>query len=416
MKITLLALVLAVITLTSCVEELENVVAPRVNTDSLLAITTPIDSADQSIISGVYIVDSPSDRFGDTVAVQCRNSIVTIFTVKGAAYFALRGGIRSDSVLLAGYWRGVQGAQTGAVYMKVSPDEGGSDLAKHKGSGKGLILRGLIDVPDASRPESFVIRKVEKEFERLRGFQILAHRGGGRNSERLGYSENSIELLLVAPFLGATGVEIDIQRTKDNVPVVFHDPTFTSRTVRNPYLIGNISNYTYKNLQIIARLIYGERIPTLEEYLAAVVDNTQLSLVWLDIKAYELTDQIITIQSHAIEHAKLKGRKLQILFGVPDDNVLNAYRRSPLKGTVPVLCELDATVTREIDAQVWAPRFTLGLQKELVSEMQKEGRQVYVWTLDDPVFMLDYLREGSFDGILTNYPTLLAAIFRTRTI
>lgn len=423
MKTACIAIALVGLILSSCVAELEPVLTPNVNTDSVLAITTTIDSSSRSIVSGVYVVDSPSRRFGDTVAVQCRGSVVTIFTVKGAVYFAMQGGLRDDSVLLLGYWRGVQGPQAGSAHLTVRPDEGGADLARGKGNGKGMVFRGFINVPESGSPEELVLRKVEKEFERLRGFQIIAHRGGGRNSERLGASENTLELVLLAPFFGATGIEIDIQSTKDNVPIVFHDPTFTSRTVRSPYLIGNVSNYTYKNLQTLARLIYGERIPTLEEALTTVIDRTELSFVWLDVKAVHLTDSIIGIQRRALEYARFKGRNVQILFGIADDDALNAYRRSPLKGSVPglkgtvsVLCELDVQIVRELNAQVWAPRFTLGIQKDLVNQMQKEGRDVYVWTLDDPVFMLDYLREGDFDGILTNYPTLLAAIFRTRIL
>lgn len=416
MKSIALLLAIAVVVLSACTAELEPVAAVNVSTDSILAITTPIDTAKRSLISGVYVVDSHSRRFGDTVAVQTRGSLITIFTVKGVAYFAMRGGLRDDSVLLLGYWRGVQGPDAGEARLTMTPEEGGSDVAAGKGNGKGFILRGEITVPGSNRPEPLILRKIEKEFERLRGFQIIAHRGGGRNSERLGFSENTIEIMLLSPVLGATGVEIDIQSTKDGVPIVFHDPTFTTRTVRSPYLIGKVDNYSYKNLQTLARLIYGERIPTLEETLTAAIDRTDLTFVWLDVKAAQLTDSIIRIQTRAIEYAKLKGRNIRIMFGIPDDEVLNAYRRSPLKGTVPVLCELDPSIVRELDADVWAPRFTLGLQKELVNEMQKEGRDVYVWTLDDTGFMIQFLREGDFDGVLTNYPTLLAAIFRTRVL
>ena len=40
--------------------------------------------------------------------------------------------------------------------------------------------------------------------------------------------------------------------------------------------------------------------------------------------------------------------------------------------------------------------------------MQAEQRKVLSWTLDDPVYMRRFLTEGRFDGILTNYPSVLA--------
>ncbi|MCX6140753.1 MAG: glycerophosphodiester phosphodiesterase family protein, partial [Candidatus Kapabacteria bacterium] len=141
--------------------------------------------------------------------------------------------------------------------------------------------------------------------------------------------------------------------------------------------------------------------------------STLLSFVWLDNKAPLIVDSVIRIQKEMLDYAKTRGRDIRILFGIPADDILTAYESSPLKGTTPVLCELDVDIVRRVNAEVWAPRFTAGTQDALVAEMQKEGLQVYVWTLDDEDFIRRYLKADVFDGILTNYPTLLAAIFYT---
>jgi glycerophosphoryl diester phosphodiesterase len=39
--------------------------------------------------------------------------------------------------------------------------------------------------------------------------------------------------------------------------------------------------------------------------------------------------------------------------------------------------------------------------------MQSEGRKVIVWTVDEPQFIQEYINAG-FDGMVTNYPTLVA--------
>jgi glycerophosphoryl diester phosphodiesterase len=223
-------------------------------------------------------------------------------------------------------------------------------------------------------------------------------------------------MMMLASLLGATGIEIDIHMTKERIPIVFHDPTFTGRTVPSPYVIGNVENFTLAQMRIAARLVNGESIPTLREALKAVIDSTTLSLVWLDNKAPQVVDSVIVIQQEMLDYAKKQGRDIRILFGIPADDILQAYLKSPLKGTVPVLCELDVTTVREVDAEVWAPRFTAGTQEELVGEMQKEGREVYVWTLDDEAFIRQFLQADVFDGILTNYPTLLAALFYTKQV
>ena len=57
---------------------------------------------------------------------------------------------------------------------------------------------------------------------------------------------------------------------------------------------------------------------------------------------------------------------------------------------------------------MWAPRFTLGLQNDAVLQMKAEGRKSFVWTLDEAQYMQQFITEGKFDGILSNYPSLVA--------
>ena len=142
-------------------------------------------------------------------------------------------------------------------------------------------------------------------------------------------------------------------------------------------------------------------------------------MVWLDVKDASITDEIIRLQQEAVEYAASKGRQVRFLFGIPDDDVLNAYRNSSRRGTVEVLCELDPSIVLEIDAQVWATRFTDGVQESTAQWMLDNDKEVYVWTLDDPEFIKSFLEprykgRPLYTGILTNYPTLLAARFYSR--
>ena len=160
----------------------------------------------------------------------------------------------------------------------------------------------------------------------------------------------------------------------------------------------------------------GETIPTLEEALDVIIMETELLMVWLDVKDASITDKIITIQRRKAEEAAAVGREVQILFGIPDADVFDKYKASPLFGTVETLCELDPTDVTAIDARAWAPRFTAGVQRDKAQQMHDEGRNVAVWTVDDPEFISLFLNEKYkgrplYSGILTNYPTLLAARF-----
>jgi len=43
-----------------------------------------------------------------------------------------------------------------------------------------------------------------------------------------------------------------------------------------------------------------------------------------------------------------------------------------------------------------------------VKQVQAEGRRVIVWTLDEPSYISQFIEQGSFNGILSNYPSLIA--------
>lgn len=400
--------------LVGCVSELSPVIYPAVDYEAVTSTTTALTLDQRVMMNGMYVVSDGRQLFGDTVAVRWDGEAMSVYTVKNVSFFYLRGGLRTDTAVFIGIWRGVQGPDAGEVRMVVVPSEGGKELAESKGNGTGITLRGTFTQPGATKPSTLVLKKIRALSNRLRGFEIIGHRGGGRNSDRLGRSENSIEMMLFASQLGATGCEIDVYGTSDGVPVVFHDPTFTPRTVQGAYMIGDISNYSLKQIRAFVRLVNGEQLPTLEDALMNVVEKTTIRTVWLDNKDPRVVDSILAIHKRVMDVAAAKKRTIRILFGIPTTEIYDAYMRSPFKGTAPVLCELDQASVRASDAAVWAPRFTDGLQSDLVAQMHKEGRDVYCWTMDDPAFINRFLIEGDFDGFCTNYPTLLAALFYTR--
>ena len=75
--------------------------------------------------------------------------------------------------------------------------------------------------------------------------KIFAHRGAS------GYApENTLEAFALAITQGADGIELDVQLTKDGIPVVIHDETIDRVTEANKthYNIGkNIREVIAKN-------------------------------------------------------------------------------------------------------------------------------------------------------------------------
>ena len=75
------------------------------------------------------------------------------------------------------------------------------------------------------------------------------------------------------------------------------------------------------------------------------------------------------------------------------------------------LNEFEIDDVRRTSSEFWGPRWTLGIQNDKVNTMHGEGRRVITWTMDDPEFIKHYIDEGEFDGMVTNYPTLVAYYF-----
>ena len=398
--------------LTSCVIELPTSPLLEIDFQSIESRTIPLGENTKSNMSGVYKVIQGTETFGNEVAGKWVGKRWCLYSKQDVVYSEQAGGSSANSVLLIGYSRIVRYGSALKINLSVLPNEGGIELTADTIPAN-IILRGK-----TSEGKQIVLQRIRSLYNSTSPFQILAHRGGGRNAERLGYSENSIEMMIHSPILGATGIEIDIKRTRDGQLIVFHDDTFSPRTVKGAYLLGSVEDYDLNQIKAFGKLIYGETIPTVSEALRAVIDNTSLSLVWLDLKDPSVVDETIRIQKEAIDYASSIGRNdIQILLGIPSEDILNAYRSSSLKNTTPVLIELNVeTVLSSLNptCQVWAPRWTDGIQSGDIARVHSSGKKVFLWTLDVKDYIQDFLFNNEIDGILSNYPSLVAGIYYSK--
>ena len=367
-------------------------------------------------MEGVYAVTNGSGTFSDQVVLKWTYLLdgtdtthyLSIFTGKDAGFFNLEIDPKNDSLVVDGYWHKLVSTETGRARLSVG--------AKHNGKagvytgrltpGDTLMLNGLYGeaTADLTHPLTLTYRRPLSR----RPFDILAHRGGGRTSDLLPASENSVEIIKLASRLGATGIEIDVRYTKDGVPILYHDDALNLRLIRKNGLTGPIEEYTYQQLTTLVRLINGEKIPTLEEALETVVNNTPLTFVWLDTKYIGSMEKVQAIQQKYLQKARLAHRNLQIVIGLPTEEAVASYEALANKANTPILCELDIPTTRRLKANFWAPRWTLGPQTQEVAAMQAEGRMVFVWTLDEPEFIQKFIGSNNFDGILSNYSPVVA--------
>ncbi|GAB2549045.1 glycerophosphodiester phosphodiesterase [Spirosoma aerophilum] len=367
-------------------------------------------------IEGVYAVSDGAEQFGDQVALKWTYTLegsdtthyLSIFSGVDAGFFNLEGDQKSDSLAVKGYWRKLVNTNTGLVRLTVKAKRNGKlqPFTGSLGDADTLVLTGFYGdkTAEPNRPLTLTYRRTLNQ----KPFSIMAHRSGGRTSDLLPASENSIEIIKLASRLGATGIEIDVRYTKDGVPILYHDNTLNLRLIQKNGMTGPVESYTYQQLRTLVRLINGEKIPTLEEALETVLTNTSLNFVWLDTKYIGPMDKVQQIQQKFRQKALLARRDLRIVIGLPSTQAVDSYQALADKANTPILCELDTTTTRNLGARIWAPRWTLGPQTEEVLAMKAAGLTVYVWTLDEPEFIREFIQQNNFDGILSNYSPVVA--------
>ena len=278
------------------------------------------------------------------------------------------------------------------------------------------IFYGEYGIDQAVPGNPIKLQLIKKFTNRLRKdpFIIGAHRSGGRTSDKLPVSENSVAMINYTGYFGSNGIEIDVQLTKDKVPVLYHDSELNIRLIQKGPLLGKIGDYKYSQLLTLVRLIHGEPIPTLEEAFDAVIANPNIKTVWLDMKDAEALNIVIPLQQEYLEKAAKEGRQLEILIGIPSDDIYNSFIAYPAYQSIPSLCELSPEKVNALNSKAWAFRWTQGIMEKEVINMHAKGRKCLVWTLDVPQFIEIYSTHSAsdqarrFDGILTNYPALLS--------
>ena len=393
----------------SCNNEVE-VITPVVDPSNFLGQTNPLPDNAKPIMEGVYEVTKGNELLGDQVVVKWNRDRLSIFAGINGGYLVLESGYLDSVIFFMGYWRYSTNTETGSATFYIPANEGGSELISGDTSFTAIKFIGEYGVGNEfpANPLTLIYKRPFSEEVKQSDFDILAHRGGGRNSDYLGVSENSVEMLEIAERFGTNGVEIDARLTKDGVPFIYHDGDINLRLTQKSLIWGNIEDFTWAQLRSFVTLRNGEKIPSLREALEYILEETNIKVVWLDTKDVDVVPASIELLTEFNDRAILMGRDLKIYLGIPADDVYEKFIAQPNYQDVPSLCELSIDQVRQANSLIWAPRWTQGTQTSTVQQMQAEGRKVFTWTLDDENYIEQFINEGRFDGILTNYPTIVS--------
>lgn len=372
--------------------------------------TTSIPDSIIPKLEGVYTAQSYI--FGNKVVLKSSRRQMSVFSSKNGCYLDLKMGIKDSSILMEGYWRFALNNETGLVLMSISPENGARQILQGTAPTV-LLIDGAYGIGTEYPKTKFQLSYLKPLTKTLDNYWIIAHRGGGRNADLLLASENSLGIIQYAESFGANAIEIDVRLTKDGVPVLFHDDFMSLRLINEDYFIGKISDYTFAQLRSFCKLKDGSQIPTLEEALETVINKTTLKLVWIDTKSVGMLPILASLQQKYVALATQQGRSLEILIGVPDLDIYTDVSNFSSSLSLKTLCELDESYVTSIQSKVWAPRWSLGLLDFRVEAMHNSGYRCFVWTLDETELIKSFVKKSSFDGIVTNYPSIVAYEYYT---
>jgi glycerophosphoryl diester phosphodiesterase len=377
--------------------------------------TTPLNSDQRSRMEGIYSVEQGSDQFGSTVILQWttkQKNYLSVYTGKNFGYMVMQGGNLGDTtVYVQGIWRYQSNAKTGLTQLQMIQ---GTDYVLNGTGNSEITFTGTWGNGQGNGANRVVFkyqRPIKQELLDNKYYRI-SHHGSGGGPEYLPQTENTQEICRIIERYGANAIEIDVRISADGVPYMYHDNTLNPRLIQKGSLVGESENYTYKELNTFVRLIHGERIPKLDDILKTIVEESTLEFVYVDCKPSAINNlsgiASIVMKWDSIGNNTPGRDSIQIYMAITSDDLFNAFLQLPNYQDIPTICELTTSDVEQMDANVWSPRWTEGTQNSDVASIQAQGRQAICWTVDIPGFMQEYLYNGIFNGMLTDYPHLLA--------
>ena len=233
--------------------------------------------------------------------------------------------------------------------------------------------------------------------------QIIAHRG--YSSE---FPENTLAAFKGAYNLGVDYIEMDIQRTKDGVLVMFHD-TDLVRTTGAP---GIVSDYTYQELCALdagswfGDAFTGEKIPTLDATMQYLLNKD--CRIYLELKDIGESEGFAESVVATVANYGMMERCVFASFNYEYLKLIKAYDES---AKILFNTSLDTTtIVSEYPAEYYGLQL-LSVSEELVDAIHEAGSKAFVWTVDG-IWDMRNLIELGVDGICTNKPGLAKAVIQ----
>jgi glycerophosphoryl diester phosphodiesterase len=367
-----------------------------------------ISNTSMKKMEGIYTLGSGSSALGTQFVCKVSKYRVSFFSNTGGVFMILKYGLdKTDSSLkFSGFWRFSQVPTQGLINFTLPKADALNFL--QTGNPSALTLPGnVFDPSNNSSPISFTYSRDFSPTVKSTPFEIYSHHGVQTTSNPP-FAQNSLLGVTNDEDYGVDGLEFDIQLTLDTIPIMMHDGNIDIRLTQKSPISGDYNQYRFSFLEDYIRLVDGQKIPSLAECLQSFIDSTTMTYFWLDIKGdagiFQALQPIIL---SAQAHAKQVGRNIVVYADMPSTTVIQEFQSYPpyrADTSLKTMCELTYQDVIDNGCTRWGPRYSRGLMLSDVATAHAAGIKVISWTLNDAGLIANYIKNGQFDGFISDYP------------
>jgi len=257
-----------------------------------------------------------------------------------------------------------------------------------------LILLSQVAFVACSKEES----KMETKKENI---LVVAHRGAS------GYApENTLSAMKKAIEMKAEMSELDVQETADGEIILLHDNT-TKRTGKKDLNIWKLNYDDLKDIEVgewFSEEYKGEPIPTLKEVIDLVKGKMKLNI---ELKANKHEKMLAERSLKVVTDNEFLDQVVFTSFKFDEIRKIRALNKEAKVGYIFGKLPENVDVFTE-DVDLLSAHYKT-VDAEFVKKAKSNGKEVHVWTVNEPEDMKRMIELG-VEAIITNYPDVLRKV------
>jgi len=231
----------------------------------------------------------------------------------------------------------------------------------------------------------------------------------GHRGASAAYPENTLASFEAAIRDGAEGIESDVHVSRDNVVVMFHDPSL-ERTTDSKGLIRERKWYGTNGMEHVRTIKEPKQpIPTFKGTLDLLMKPENQHVKFnIDVKVYNEPERVFVLMNRIVSSFPEWETRLapRIILGIWHPRFLSSakvhlpYCKRSHIGAAPNIAR--KYFWDDCDAfSMWFPSLATVDGERFRHECKKSGKKLMVWTVNNPAEMMEAVRWG-VDAILTD--------------